>query len=102
MPQHFGLLEALSWNVAAFCVACLPAIFAFWKGRGPWMVWALAFSILTIFPFSLVAAAWDFGRSGNSPSSNAYLFPLVAWLLGWLFTILAFRERQRLEAEEAE
>jgi hypothetical protein len=100
MPQHFGLVGALSWNLAALFLVCLPAIVAFWMGRGPWMVCAFAFSVLTIFPLSFVTAAWDFGRSGNSPSSNAYFLPLGAWLLSWLFAGLAIRERHRRKKED--
>jgi len=58
-------------------------------GRGPWMVWAFAFSVLTIFPLSFVAAAWDFAEAEIAHLECKFP-PLGAWLLSWLFAGLPF------------
>ena len=81
-------------------LAAVPAVVAFWKGRGPWMIWALAFGILTIFPASFVAIAVDFGRTGGS-SFQALMIPGSVWLMSWFFANLAIRQRMRDEAEES-
>jgi hypothetical protein len=84
------------YDLAIWLATLIPAVVAFWKGRGPWMVWSLAMALLTlpaIFLFS------PMGDPYKSKSSEQWIVPLCVWLAAWFFARLAINERARDEQE---
>jgi hypothetical protein len=94
MSQHAGLSAALIYLSVPVILSSLPAILAFWKGQGPWTIWALAFAILSPVSFILwTAIAGAFGGSFVITWGPT----LGSWFLAWIFAWIAIRERQQTE-----
>ena len=42
------ILSSLAVLLAYWLATLIPAVVAFWMGRGPWKVWSLAMALLTL------------------------------------------------------
>jgi hypothetical protein len=87
---------AILSDIAIWLATLLPAVVAFRKGRGPWMIWSLAMALLTL-PSALAFAG--IGNPFMSKASLRWLVPLCIWLAAWFFTNIAINERIRDEQE---
>jgi hypothetical protein len=87
---------AIFSDFAVWLVTLLPAVVAFWKGRGPWKVWSLAMALLTL-PVLLLFSG--LGDPLLSKSSQRWVVPLCIWLAAWLFAKVAIKERIRDERD---
>jgi hypothetical protein len=84
-------------NLAVWLATLIPAVIAFLKGRGPWMVRSLDLAVLT-FPILLVFEI-SMGDRFREQSSQRWLVPLCVWLGAWFFAKVAINERIRDERE---
>jgi hypothetical protein len=95
-----AILSDIAGLLGYLLVCLIPAVVAFWKGRGPWMVWSLAMALLTL-PTLLI-----FGMSMGDPfhdqSFQRWLVPLCVWLAAWFFAKVAINERIRDEQRPTE
>jgi hypothetical protein len=91
------MLSSIAVLFVCLLVSLIPAVVAFWKGRGPWMVWSLALAVLT-FPTLLVFGI-SMGDRFREQSSQRWLVPLCVWLGAWFFAKVAINERIRDERE---
>ena len=83
---------AILTDLAIWLATLTPAVVAFWKGRGPWMVWSLAMALLTL-PILIVSGL------DTDKSSLLWMVPLCIWLAAWLFAKVAINERIRDERD---
>jgi hypothetical protein len=77
-------IVAIPWDLALVTIACLPAIVAFVRGRGPLRYFALGCGLAAFFVFAFIAIP-------RHPGESPYPYAGVAawWFMGLLFARLA-------------
>ena len=81
---------AIPWDLALVALACLPAIVAFVRGRGPLRYFALGCGLAALSVFAFLGIT-------HHPGESLRLYPYAGvaawWFMGLLFAVLAVRVR---------
>jgi hypothetical protein len=82
----------ISWDLALTAIACLPAIVAFVRGRGPLRYFSLGCGLAAVSIFAFIGIT-------HHPGESLRLYPFAGvaawWFMGLLFAALAVRIRAK-------